>query len=270
MRKHLFPLLMWMSASLPASAAVLFKDTFDSGTAASAGYYLSADAATLAVNDGKIRLTESTSTGDQGFFKQFSPATLTDGQTLRLEVTIADTNLSNISSQFKVVIANAQVFTSDQAVSVWSQTKGYAFYIATGSDTSAPTARSVTIGTGPSTIFSSSSLTTGNSVQIANGTGQSLKLVLEITRVNATTINLTGSYNGAAIFSSPVDTAALDYSVFNTVAFGIRAGGNGRYLGFEDVQVSVIPEPSAALLSVLGLGVALVPIARKLRSTSGN
>lgn len=241
-----------------SEATVVFTDTFASGTG---NWYTGGNTGTLQNTSGQLDWSPSGTNNDTySIGRSFSSQTIAVGQTIRLTMDYTQ-NAATVNDIIRVgfydvanPISANEWSTSGSTVAAFS---GYYGFIRDNSTTSQLRRESVTdttaVANGPTvntTINALSNLTgTATTFNIIQGTAY--RIIFEATRTSSTLMSVNyklTSLDGASTYQNiNGDTNALLVDSFDTVV--IRP--NGAVL-LDNVEVSVIPEPSAALLGGFG------------------
>lgn len=256
--------IMWGAFALAlltttSRAAVVFTDTFATGTG---NWFTGGSSGTLQNSSGQLSWSPSGTNNDNySIGRSFSPESVAVGETIRLTMDYTQ-NAATAGDIIRVgfydvanpITANAWS-TSGSTVAAFS---GYYGFIRDNGTTSQLRRESVTDTTaatnGPTVNTSVNALSnltgTGTTFNIIQGT--SYKIVFELTRTSSTLMSavykLTSSDGLTTHQNITGDTTALLVDSFDTVV--IRP--NGAVL-LDNIEVSVIPEPSAALLGGFGI-----------------
>lgn len=240
-----------------SQAAIVFTDTFDSGTGA---WYKAGTANTLS-NNGSGQLSWSSGTGANDAVRQvigraMTTQTLTVGQTLRLTFDYTQTT-ATVGDLVRVGFYNV---AAPPTADGWSHPSanvgaftGYTTFVRDAS-ASGNLARSETATdtntelTGPTMAVAgtftniTSPANTQNIDIVANTQYQA---VFDVTLTSATQVNTLFTLSNGFSVAGQTNTV---YNGFDTVV--LRTINSAL---FDNVQVEVIPEPSAALLGGLGM-----------------
>jgi hypothetical protein len=241
-------------------AAVVFNDTFDSGTGA---WYRATTNGTLTNESGRLRSTETGNNMDETIGRSFTSQTLNVGETIRLTFDLiwnsaTATGASQIFRAGLFDVTNpigAAEWSSSNAIGAW---EGYYTFVRDGNATGNIARRedaafaSTTVGptNGGGTITPIGSNTTNH--DIANLT--TYQGLFEVIYVSATQVDTLFTLKEGEITRFSVagsQTSGSLVTSFDTVVF--KAGATTTFTEFDNVRLSVIPEPSAALLGGLGL-----------------
>lgn len=255
-----------------ANAAVIFNDTFSSGTAAAAGYYrFGTTNTTLGPNPlvGTLDYTYASGASNRsGVIKSFSEQTLNVGDSITFSFDITSRTLANNENHsFRWAIGNLGNPTSVTGVPVTADLASatpfgsgtrqmYQFSASTGT----------TAGFGQFAAGSSSPVHAGGTTTAISGfsgpasvaTSGATSVSLTITRTDTNDY----SFSQTAFSTTSSGTlTGLGTNIFNNIAFSFN--NNGAYsVSLDNVQVSVVPEPSTWALLAGGLTV-LVTLRRR-------
>ena len=241
-----------------SEAAIVFTDTFASGTAS---WYTGGSTGTLQNTSGQLDWSPSGTNNDTySIGRSFSSQTVAVGETIRLTMDYTQ----NAATSGDIIRVGFYDVTNAISANEWSTSgstiaaySGYYGFIRDNGTTSQLRRESVTDTTaatnGPTvntTVNALSNLTgTFTTFDIVQST--SYKIVFEATRTSSTLMSVTyklTSLDGASIYQNITgDTTALLMNSFDTVV--IRPNGPAL---FDNIEVSVIPEPTAALLGGIG------------------
>ncbi len=249
-------------APLTLHAAVVFNDTFDSGTG---NWYRYGTSGTLTNTGEQLSWTRNATGPQEAIGRSFATQTIGVGESIRLSFdftqsagTSANTNLIR-AGLYNVGSPITADNWGNNNIGAWS---GYYSFIRDDSSsgnvarqhsgtTTKLTADFGNPGSGPSeggvAITNPS-----NSTQFDIVNGATYQGVFEVFRTSATemTTLFTLSSGSTTHFSVQGITSAVQGD-FNTVV--LRTSTNTAAQLFDNIQVSVIPEPSTALLGGLGL-----------------
>ncbi len=240
-------------------ASVIFTDTFDSGTGNWHMAY-SNDDSTLA-NDGDGRLSWTTASdggGTEVIGRSFTSQTIPVGYTITLSFDYRQTSATGI---FRLGLYNLSegAFSADD----WANTStgtyaGYTTFIRdNGSNVARREAASFTTSVNNGyptlgTVGISNITTAGGTTNYTFENNKDYQFSFSITRTSATqTDTLFTVMDGATVRYSVAgsQTSGTHLDVFDTAVLRVQSGT----ALFDNVQVSVIPEPSTALLGGIGL-----------------
>jgi hypothetical protein len=256
--------LLILSISLAASAAhaaVVFNDTFDSGTG---NWYKAGTTGSLTNASSKLSWAESDSNLAEAIGRSFATQSVAVGETIRLTF---DFTWSCATTTGNAQIFRVGLFDVTNAIGAgnWSASNaigasaGYYTFIRDGNGTG-NTARQESYGSVTNTVGP----TNGGGTQVAMGSNSTnynindngtvtYQGLFEVTRTGAsTTTTLFTLMEGLATrFSvSGSQTSGAFVNSFDTVV--IKAGASNPTITLDNVKLETIPEPGAAAL--LGLG----------------
>lgn len=247
-----------LTAPLSSHAAtVVFTDTFDSGTGA--WYKAYSNASTTLANDaGRLSFTSGQGGGFEVIGRSFSPQTIPIGETMTLSFDYRQTSATGII-RVGLYDLSAGAFSADNWANTNSGTyAGYTTFIRdNGTNIARREASNFTTATGngyPSygvtgitDITSSGGLT---NFTFQNNTDY--QFIFSITRTSATQTDTLLTVMEGAIERYSVagsQTSGTHSDVFNTVVLRTVSGT----ALFDNIQLTVTPEPSTALLGGLGM-----------------
>lgn len=251
-----------------SNAANIIQDDFSTNPSNpnSVGWYSSsAGFSTFSAASGGLQFTSNTATTNQSVFKQFTPTSLAVGEimTLSMQVT-AMSSVPNSSAMWRIgLFDTGSTFSSNQGSSPWATTdEGYMLAVSTALDDGGGTLQSnVYYRTGNANIVTTSSAA---SVAVLNDRMPTLGVTpltmsLSVERLSATQVKVTGYWLengvlGGTLASNVLNSDTNYVDTFDTIYFGYGAGGDGRTFTIDDVTLSIVPEPSHALLSLCGIG----------------
>ena len=242
-----------------SEAAIVFTDTFDSGTGS---WYTGGDTGTLQNTSGQLDWSPSGTNNDTySIGRSFTSQTVAVGETIRLTMDYTQ----NAATSGDIIRVGLYDVTNASSANEWSTSgstiaaySGYYGFIRDASASASGLRReSVTDTTaltnGPTVTTSTNSLSnqTGTAVNFNIVQGTTYKIIFEATRTSSTLMSVVyklTSLDGASTYQNITgDTTVLLVDSFDTVV--IRP--NGPVL-LDNIAVSVIPEPSAALLGGIG------------------
>jgi hypothetical protein len=259
--QKLFILAFALSAGA-SNAAVIFTDTFDSGTG---NWYKARTSGTLSNSSGKLSWAEGGSNMDEVIGRSFTQQSLAVGETIRLTFDFTWTSSGgDILRAGLYDVTNAIAadnWAGSNAIGAWD---GYYTFVR-DANSSGNVARSDAAGSASGTVGptnAGTTITVGSNTtnfDINDNSTVTYQGMFEINYVSAgqmtTLFTLT---EGATTRFSVSGSTSTIYDTFDTVVF--KTGANGPTSSFDNVSVEFIPEPSAALLGALG---ALVLLRRK-------
>jgi hypothetical protein len=252
-RRGLLTALLTVLGLTAGNAAVIFTDTFTgvtTGTLNSNGWYFNASSGTewvigtnnLSPLSGNVLQNPGGTASGTYALKQFTSQTLSLGQSLTLQVDY--NNTVNTGGQYALWLGNTATTLSGNSLNMGA---GYPFpadftaYNAWGvsnTNPDAPGFNEYQTGVVNTMAFAGSA--------IIGNTNNPSTLALTLTRV-ATGTQLEWFVNGTPL-GSYIDTNA-PFNTFNTVALF----GQTNSPSFDNVSVSVVPEPSTfAMLALFG------------------
>lgn len=252
-------------ASSGAQAAVVFTDTFASGTGS---WFTGGNTGTLSNSSGQLSWS-TTGTNNDTFSigRSFTSQTVEVGETIRLTMNYTQ----NAATASDIIRVGLYDVTNTIAANQWSTTgsgvgafSGYYGFIRDNGTTSQLRRESVTdtsaVANGPTVNTSINALTslTGTSTTFDIVQSTSYRIVFELTRTSSTVMSasymltsadgLTIHQDITGVHDSTIAPLAANFTSFDSVV--IRP--NGPIL-VDNIEVSVIPEPSTALLGGLGI-----------------
>lgn len=248
-----------------AGAQTLINDNFNTNPTNpnTVGWYSSAGTVTtFSATTGALQFTQGDTSNNVSVFKQFTPTTLAVGETLQLSFvytgfTLQPATLTN--SHFRIgLFDTSNTFTSNQGLTPWSTTnEGYTMGVGTGSATATSNFfyRSGNAGI-VSTGAPSVGLGTADTLQMSS-TPLPVTVNYTITRQSATEMLIAGSFTQNSVtytLTSDLVTLSANYvDTFDTLFIGYGTSAIGRGFTIDNVNLSVVPEPSTATL-LLALG----------------
>lgn len=249
-------------AAASGQAAVIFTDTFDSGTGS---WYRATASGSLTNVSNSLRWVEGGSGGGmtEAWGRSFASQTLTVGQTIILSFDFL-WNSSIPSGNGQIFRAGLFDVTNPIAAANWSSASGigawggYYSFVRDGDTTgniarleSAVSANSTTgptSGSGTTITQIGSNTTSFNLVENTLYSG-----TFQVTYTSAsqldTLFSLSDGTNNLIVSGSQASGTLI--TTFDTVVF--KAGNDIINVDLDNIKVEVIPEPSAALLGGLGL-----------------
>lgn len=266
--KKIITLLSLLGLGATAAQAV-FTDNFSSGTAADAGYYrFGTTDTTLTVAAGTLDYDYAAGASNRsGVIKQFTNTTLNLGETLTFAFTLDSRELrDDENNSFRWSIGNIGTavnadFASAEPFSGGAR-RNYVFAAATGVSATAlnqhSTGFSSPVNGGTATAISG--LDASN---FANASTDPFTISVAFTRT-ATGLDIVKDFGGTVSSGSFTTTTTNDFD-FNTIAFSFNNAG-AYDASFDNISVTVIPEPSSFALGAGALVLALIGTRRSRRS----
>lgn len=269
MKRHTLyiALAAFVAVATPASAQVVFTDTFTSGTAADAGYYrFGTTNTTLAVGGGDLDFAQTaTALARSGTYKQFTSQSLSIGESIVFSFNVTAQNMpSQVNHVFRWAIgtdplvdpagdlASNTPFDSGtrqmfQFALSGSTTPGLGQFVA---GSSSPIHNQSGTGTAISGFVGPASVAT-------NATGS---VTLTITRTDTNNYSISQT---AFNTESSGTLTGVGFNQFNTIAFGVNSTGNASF-SLDNISVAVIPEPATAS-ALLAAGLLALVVFRRRR-----
>jgi len=267
----LFGLGLGLLALAPVAKAQIINDTFSTNPANpnDVGWYSSAGTVTtFNGSSGALQFTQGDTTANVSVFKQFSQTTLAVGESLRLTfdyTAFASQPISVSNSHFRIgLFDTSNTFTSNQAASSWSTTnEGYTMGIGAGTTGATSNFFYRTGNAGiVSTTSPSTALGAADTLNVTNFALVPVNVEFTITRLSATEIQLAGKFVQNSItttFTTKNVTATGNYvDTFDTLFIGYGSSANGRGFTIDNVNLTVVPEPSSYALLLGGLGLLVL------------
>ncbi len=251
-----------------AQAAVVFNDTFDSGTSS---WFASRASSTVSnVSQSLSLATTSTATDHRILGKGFSTQSLAnDGDVLRLTFDLKQLGAVTLFRVGLFSIANTPAtndwnnsFANVGATSLYGS--AYAGYYSLLYDNAASniTRRDESTGAVYNNGGNAPTLQTDATISgaapaaynIANDASITYQVLFELTRVNSTTVNtLTTMSDGTNTVSFAGAHAVTPYTTFNSVFLQSSSGTASTTTTFDNIKLEyIVPEPTS--LAFLGLG----------------
>lgn len=254
--KILKVLTLIVLCSSMASGAIVFQDSFTSGTAAEAGYYrFGTTGTTLAVDGGDLDYTYAATTSSRsGVIKSFSDQTLSNvGDNITFAFDLSQRTLGSLQSHsFRWAIGNLGNPSEVTGVPVTADlTSATPFGSGTREMFQFSASTSTTTGFGQYVTGSSSPVhnQSGTATAIASFTGPASIATSGAGSVTLTiTKTLTGydvAQTAFGVTSSGTLTTGTD--IFNTIAFSMNNAGTLAF-SLDNVTVTAVPEPATTAL----------------------
>ena len=262
-KQHAITLASLAVLSASAHATVIFTDTFDSGTGA---WYRAGTVNTLSNSSGQLAWSGSVGSGGGGDYdavrevigRAMTAQTLTMGQTLRLTFDYTQT-VATAGDILRVGFYNVGTpptadgwSTSGTTIGAFS---GYTTFVrddnATGNLARSETATDTTAtSTGPTMAATANITSPTNTQKIDIAVNTTYQAVFDVTLTSATQVNTLFTLSNGFSVAGQTSTVynGFDMVVLRTVNPAL----------FDNIQVSVIPEPGSALLGGLGMLLALL------------
>jgi hypothetical protein len=269
MKTHILTFGAFVALSSIASGAIVFNDTFDTGTAADAGYYRFGTTGTTLTTDNLDGTLDYAYTGSatarSGIIKSFSEVSLDNtGDSLTFSFTLASGSFrSSENHTFRYAIGNLGNPTAVTGIPVTTDLSSTT-PLASGTRQmyQFSAAQGATTGFNALVSGSTSPVHDGSGITLAGLSNDSIAqnvsdftVTLTFTRTS-TGLDINKSYNGNVTTSSLADTNAV--YTFNNLAFSMN---NPDTVGFtlDNVTVTAVPEPStyALLAGFMTLGLIL-------------
>lgn len=254
---HSLILAITFSAGV-SNAAVIFTDTFDSGTG---NWYKARTSGTLSNSSGKLSWAEGGSNMDEVIGRSFAAQSLAVGDTIRLTFDFTWTSSGGDilrAGLFDVTNAiAADNWAGSNAIGAWD---GYYTFVRDASG-SGNVARSDAAGSASGTVGPTNggtTITVGTNTtnfNINDNSTVTYQGMFEVNYVSASqmTTLFTLTEGATTRFSVSGSTSTI-YDTFDTVVF--KAGANGPISTFDNVSVTFIPEPgTSSLFCLLGLAI---------------
>lgn len=194
-------------------------------------------------------------------YKQFASTTLAtvgDSITVRLDFHVP----ASASGSFSVSLLgySGTISTNSYGSDALSDANGYGYYQTVSGSAASPVYYEIVNNSPPP--YATSLFTASQSTSVNDNLGHSFTLTLTKT-AEGTQIS---PAIDSVIFDSFTDTAGSIYASFNTLRL---TGSVGQAFNFDNITVSIVPEPSSFL--ILGLAfISLILVKRRVMRTSGN
>lgn len=260
-KAHAIPASLALLASAASShGAVIFTDTFDSGTGA---WYRATNTGELLNSNSKLQWSEgvgNSSNMGEAIGRTFTSQSLSVGQTILLSfefswTTAGNTNILRAGLFDTTNPITAGNWSGSNAIGAWN---GYYTFVRDSSASanvareSTSTVASATAGpTSGGTETAITSAAGATSYDIVNGT--TYQCTFEVTRTSSSQVTTLFTLKDGTTtrFSvSGVDSTS-PYTSFDTVVF--KTGADNPVSVFDNIQLSVIPEPGSAALGAIGV-----------------
>ncbi|WAC18953.1 hypothetical protein OVA24_17110 [Luteolibacter sp. SL250] len=269
-----FLCLSLAAAWLPVSAATIVSDSFTDGDrtdgtdALDIPWFTNSSSQTLAVEGNQLRITPTAAS--QGVVGSIpSGITLAIGDYVELSFSFrhgtSSPNSSTNGFRFGLYNALGETMTADAAnrddPNAGINSVGYYGNVSTGSPTTVTNAFYREFGgtNGILTGDDRSSAVGSNAVNMGLNDTDLHTAVMRIT-ATAAGVTLTGSIDGTTFATGNASAPNAGYLTFNQIAFASNVTNTSLFI--DDVTVTYVPEPAAALLGGLGM---MVLIGRRRR-----
>lgn len=241
-----------------SNATTVFNDTFDSGTGS---WYKASTSGVLSNSSGKLSWTENGNGVPETIGRSFTSKTLAVGETIRLTFDFSWTTTNNTNILRTGLYNTTNAITADDwagtnEIGAW---EGYYTFVRDASGSGniarmdfATSASNAVAPTNAGTGITDG--TNGTNFDILNSV--TYQGMFEVTRATATTTTtlFTLSTTSGEITTNHFNVTGTTTTLYNTFnAVVIKTGADRPVSLFDNVQVSVIPEPSAAALGAFGL-----------------
>lgn len=240
-----------------SNATTVFTDTFDSGTG---NWYKASTTGVLSNSSGKLSWAENGNGVPEIIGRSFTSQTLAVGETIRLTFDFSWTTTNNTNILRAGLYNTTNAITADDwaglnAIGPW---EGYYSFVrdsSTSNNVARIDANSLTNGTNTAPTNAGTDIDTvvTNFDILDNVTYQGM---FEVTRATATTTTtlFTLSTTSGEITTNHFNVTGTTTTLYNTFnAVVIKTGADAPVALFDNVQVSFIPEPSAAVLGAFGV-----------------
>jgi len=253
------------------NTAVIFTDTFTSGTAADAGYYrFGTTGTTLAVAGADLDFTtDGTAASRSGVIKSFTAQTLAVGDSITFSFDITSRSLASLQSNaFRWSIGNlgnpspvtGAPVTADltSAAPFSSGSRIFHSFSASTSDTAGY--GGIINGQSSPVVNTSIAAYVGFAGPVSVGQTGVTSVSLTIDRTGTDSYSISQTAFGSSD-TGTITGAVADANIFNTIAFSMNNAGALNF-SLDNVQVSVVPEPATWVL-LTGSLTALVVFRRR-------
>jgi hypothetical protein len=254
-------------ASPSVYATVIFTDNFTS--AGTGSWYKGGNTGTLANTSNALVWTENGNSMDETIARSFAAQTISVGQTIRLTFDYSQ----NGSTTNNIIRAGLYDVTNTVAADNWAGSgaidawQGYSTFVRdnsasgnvarvdSGTDTTGSLGPTQGTANGSSPTVTVATITTPantTSFNINDNGTVTYQAVFEVTRTLTGMTTLFTLSSGATTHFSVTGSTTTVYSTFDTVVLK-QAGTTAMPVTYDNIQVSVIPEPGAAALGGVGL-----------------
>jgi hypothetical protein len=258
----------------PVGAQTLINDNFNTNPANpnDVNWYSSAGTVTTFTGStGALQFVSGDTTSNTSVFKQFTQTTLAVGESLQASFTFTgftNPRTATTNNHFRIgLFDTSDTFTTNQVANPWTTGSGLpqGYQMAIGAGTT-PGTSSFGYRTGQNNIVSHSAIGSANAFGLSDFT-LPVSVVFNVTRT-ATGITLDGSYTRDSIthiFTQVIPVTSV--FTFDTLYIGSGLNAVGQGFTIDNVNLTLVPEPSSYALLGLGVG-ALFALRRFGRSSS--
>lgn len=249
-----------------SQAAIVFTDTFDSGTGA---WYRAGTANTLTNSSGQLSWSTGLGSGldqaHQVIGRSFTSTSLGVGETMRLTFDITQSGTTSLGivrvGLFDVTTPITGAGWSTNGTLIGNFT-GYSSFVrdnvATGNPARYESATDTNSdATGPTVTFPATAEIGNNNTVYDIAQSITYQGVFDVTRTSLTQMDTLFTLSDGVNNFSLSGTTSNIVGSFDTVVFRMGPDSGTATALYDNVQLQVIPEPSTALLGGLGLLVLL-------------
>jgi hypothetical protein len=254
------PAAVTLLATATTQATVIFTDNFTS--AGTGAWYKGANTGTLANTGNALVWTENGNSMEETIARSFTAQTISVGQTIRLTFDYSQNGATtnNIIRAGLYDVTNAVAadnWAGSNAIGAWT---GYSTFVrdnsATGNVARVESGSTTSTVTGPSqgaagTFTNITSPLNTTNFDIKDDGTVTYQAVFEVTRTLTGMTTLFTLSSGTTHFSVTGSTTTV-FSTFDTVVLK-QAGTTAMPATYDNIQVSVIPEPATAALGAFGV-----------------